>query len=417
MPVISALLRFLAGPRRDEQGSVMPIVAIMFTSTVITGMAAITIDVGQLTVERRSLQNGSDAAAVALANICATDPTACTAPAARAELDPAGADSVLDGNVSDGTAQFDTRADAICGRNAGTLPACTNPGSNTNLAECTPRPAWLTAAFPFVQTYARTLSSDGTTALPPVFAQVFAGLPPTSSSACARVAWGNIAAVSLKVPVLLSVCEWQKATTKGSLYAVPPDGTRPGYGGAGQPAWPAKSVETGIQLHKVGDKKDHCPYEGKDKPGGFGWGAAGSMTCDAMVGSGDWLKVDPGNSADNSCKTVLDNAIGRTVLLPIFDCVSGSPLSGAPSTWTECDTGTGSNVYYHVAGWSAFYLTGYTIPSKKVGSILPGTTNPCNGTNGCLSGWFTKATIEAADITPPTTGGTNFGLIGTKIAG
>src|ERR1039457_1222087 len=57
---------------RDERGAVGVLVAMMLGAGVLTGMGALVIDVGQLYQERAELQNGADAAALAVAESCAT---------------------------------------------------------------------------------------------------------------------------------------------------------------------------------------------------------------------------------------------------------------------------------------------------------------------------------------------------------
>ena len=58
------LLRLL---RRDERGAVGVLVAVLLAGGVLLGLGAMVIDVGQLYQERAQLQNGADAAAVAVA--------------------------------------------------------------------------------------------------------------------------------------------------------------------------------------------------------------------------------------------------------------------------------------------------------------------------------------------------------------
>ncbi len=61
--------------RRRDRGAVALIVTVLFAGGVLMGVAALTVDVGQLYSERRQLQNGADAAALSLAKVCATGGT------------------------------------------------------------------------------------------------------------------------------------------------------------------------------------------------------------------------------------------------------------------------------------------------------------------------------------------------------
>lgn len=72
----------------DDRGAVAIVVAL--TMTALLGMAALAIDVGLLLVEHRALQNGADAAALAVAHDCTrrvaypSGPTPCTSAQALA---------------------------------------------------------------------------------------------------------------------------------------------------------------------------------------------------------------------------------------------------------------------------------------------------------------------------------------------
>lgn len=72
------------GFRRDEGGQVAVIVALMFT--VLLGFTALSIDVGRYYAERRYLQDGADAAALACARAYALGGTSASAWAAGEEI-------------------------------------------------------------------------------------------------------------------------------------------------------------------------------------------------------------------------------------------------------------------------------------------------------------------------------------------
>ena len=100
------LLRMLG---RDERGAVAVIVALMLGTGVLTGIGALVIDVGQIYQERAELQNGADAAALAVAKSCATGTCAPTLSAQYANENA----SALTGK---------TAASTVCG--SGTLGTC-----------------------------------------------------------------------------------------------------------------------------------------------------------------------------------------------------------------------------------------------------------------------------------------------------
>src|SRR5437660_1798438 len=77
-------------------------------------MSALTIDVGALFTQRRELQNGADAGALAVAKSCVTGSCVTTK-----------ASTYSTANDHDGTSQLDASAGAsVCGTFAG-LPSCT----------------------------------------------------------------------------------------------------------------------------------------------------------------------------------------------------------------------------------------------------------------------------------------------------
>ena len=67
--------------RHHDRGAISALAAVLFGSGVLLGMAALVVDVGLLYTERAQLQNGADAAAVEVAQICATSAVADCAPA------------------------------------------------------------------------------------------------------------------------------------------------------------------------------------------------------------------------------------------------------------------------------------------------------------------------------------------------
>ena len=122
--------------------------------------------------------------------------------------------------------------------------------------------------------------------------------------------------------------------------------------------------------------------DGKDAPGGFGWLSwTGSNAANALAdaicnpqnpafsldspydspgayggvmgtnpSTGEtWFPIDPGKSNASAVRACLDGWIdsGATVLLPIYDLV----------------TGTGNNAAYHITGVAAFVLTSRSQPA------------------------------------------------------
>ena len=90
--------RLRLAPHADERGAVVIIVA--FSMVALLGFAALAVDVGALYAERAQLQNGADAAALAVAQECARDKN-CTDPAAKTPT----AVGLANANANDGAAR------------------------------------------------------------------------------------------------------------------------------------------------------------------------------------------------------------------------------------------------------------------------------------------------------------------------
>jgi hypothetical protein len=156
-----------------------------------------------------------------------------------------------------------------------------------------------------------------------------------------------------------------------------------------------------------------CAINGKDTAGGFGYVVDSAGNCQANVSINDWAQIDAGSSPPSGCYDAVA-ALRRTVVeLPIFDCLikAGSLPTGDISGYPDCTgaSGGGSNSYYHVVGWSKFYLTGYKVGgSQEAASLLSGTV-PCTGGDRCLSGWYVTGTLDRAGTIVPPTSGNNFG--------
>lgn len=356
-------MTWTAGARDAERGAAATLVAILAAGGVLLGMLALSVDVGNMMFERRQLQNGADATAMALAQLCAEDLAQCDPALTVGALAP-----LNDANaVSDATHGFADRPDTIngqCGRVPGAnMPWCdsvTATADITDLAECPALPAWLAGAptIPYVETYTRSQSSAG-----PVLDFFFTSGETTIVN-CARAAWGGLGSADV-LPLTFRDCEFDEAITS------------PGYG-----------VETSLPL-KYG-KDDSCDpttaSSGGDFAGGFGW--MNELDCEAAISTDMWVDADTGVGAGTGCLSQLNP--GDTILIPIFDCISDSKtlcVPGAP---------TGTNVWYHIDRFEAFYVTGHRITGTGAGTYLPGyptagAKSECDDESldkKCLYGWF-----------------------------
>jgi Flp pilus assembly protein TadG len=353
-----------------EDGAIATIVAILFGLGVILGMAALTVDVGTIYSERRQLQNGADSAALAVAQDAAKNcSTGSCVPTSRAQ-------TYANANSGDGISSVLE----VCGSGWSAVPGC-SAQTTPAMTQC---PAVPSGTTKWVRVRTATMTSGGSTLLPAWFGQFLAGNGGYTGDrvfACAQAGLGAPSSLDASLPLTLSLCEWNNFTMNGTNYAPPPPYT------SGYPL----SYEHAIYFHDTTGAA-HCNAgpSGADLPGGFGWLQTGSSTCDAVINDG-WINDSTGNSIPNICKTVIPNLVGSIVYLPVFDNANGL---------------NGSNGSYHVAGFAAFYLTGYSFPSDRVSSVASG-IRYCTPSQSCVYGWFTQALAPTGGSGGGTPRGTN----------
>ncbi len=344
--------------RGSDNGAVSVLVAILLGAGVLLGMGALVIDVGAIHAERRELQNGADAAALAIAQECAKGVTCNVGTAAG---DPSRV--YANANAKDSLAGVTS----VCGNSSKfPLPSCSAPSSAWT--DCGPLPA---PTVNFVEVRTRTLTNDTSnpTLFPPHFARALAGNASYNGitvPACSRAAWGPAGSAKSSLPVTMSKCDWEAMTADGPDAGTAPDfAPPPPYTGG----YPAAKFEKAIKLRMTTDTS--CG----GIPGGFGW--LDSTNCEATIGENKWVDDDTGVSTNPDCKHKVQALVGTVIYLPLFDAVNDL---------------NGTNGKYHVAGIAAFYLSGYNLPAaapKKVASPVGGEL--CKGDDKCVYGWFIDA--------------------------
>ncbi len=354
----------------DDDGAVAVLVALL--SVVLFGFGAFVIDVGALYSERRQLQAGADAAALAVAQACGGG--ACGTFDSDAE-------DFADANALDGV----TDVTEVCGAGAPGLPACTDPPSGL-------------LGSGYVRVTVRTEEIGGAHLVPPTLARMLVpGYEGTQVGASATVIWGGASSAISDIPVTLSSCEFDEFTTGG--LAPKPDYTA--YPDLGYSTSWLQSSTGGLAHERVFFTHDTsgetaaqiaCPgtSPGGDAAGSFGWlddpsGISGCPVQTTVSPDGE-LGYDnaQGNTTPSECKKVFPPP-GTTVFLPVFDYFT---VKGVQTT-----NGGGNDVWYHVEGYAAFYITGYNLQLGGEGdqpSLVTGGW-PCTGQERCISGFFTSA--------------------------
>jgi Putative Flp pilus-assembly TadE/G-like len=338
---------------RDERGVVGALVAVLIGGGVLTGMCALVIDVGQIYQERAELQNGADAAALAVAKSCALG--TCV-PGVADQLASANASSLTGGTEG---------VRLVCG--SGTLGSC--PASSGSLASCPPPPS---AAANFVDVYTETQMASGSTLLPPVFATTLLGNSSYQGStvhACAQAEWGPPSAATT-VALTISACEWDQATQQGDLFAPAPPYP--------DDAPPPASFDQVLMLTPGNESGCATEPAGADGPGTFGWAQAAPGSCTFGV-AGPAFPESTAASVTAACALALQNAQQNQIpiLIPVY--VS---LNGASNTYT-------------LKGFAEFVVTGYNLPSGFSEPDWLDSANTCTGANYCVTGYFVRGIIPS----------------------
>ena len=310
---------------RDQSGA-----TIVFIAVVLLGLLAMTafvIDFGRIWQERRELQLGATAAALAVGEDCARD--LCNP--ALGYNERLVAEAYADANATDGAASiFDIELDRDAKK---------------------------------VEVVTATKNTSGGDTLEMLFAKIV-GFDRITVGASAAVAWGTPLNAAT-IPLIISDCEWAKG---------PP--LDPGWPGGGSVTLPDSGEDLSeydmatIITHKGPfAPEDGCTIQpGLDLPGGFGW-LDTSAPCVADVTEGLWIGEDPRNTLPISCNPgSFANLLGEPVLIPYYSLAEGQ--------------GTKKGTY-KVAGFAGFVIAGYDFGgSYKAGSVS------CSPGTFCITGWF-----------------------------
>lgn len=368
-------MRRLGHPQTPDadHGGVAILVAVLLLA--LFGAGALVVDVGYMFWERRQLQNGADAAALALAAQCAEGILDCATAALGSE-----AEGYADRNAHDSQSA---------------VPGFMRHGTDSDDCE----PSGDNAANPLylpgvdaVKVSTETWDG-GDSSLTHWLAPVL-GFDSATVSACAVASWGNIGSGPDIVPLTFSMCEWDDMTN--------------GLGADGLPT-SSKTV-----VFHTGTDPDTCAGPaGQDVPGGFGWtGLDGSGTCSAAVPSDQWVErangtggggsPSPANSTGCTDQFFQDEVADQTILMPVFSevCHNGSQ-------YPDCPSSLPNKTHYYIDGFAALEVEGY-----RFGGNDPVYNPPCNNPERCIRGRF----VEYYDYgTQPSDSAPDFGAVGISL--
>ncbi|MFJ5975628.1 pilus assembly protein TadG-related protein [Pseudarthrobacter oxydans] len=260
-------MRRLAKNSENERGATAVAVAVMMV--MLLSFGAIAVDVGGMYAEKAVIQNGADAAALAVAQECSknsADPACATGSALS--------DTLANANAKDNLTNV---ASTVVDKPAGKVTVTTNAQDSSGVHFST------------------------------FFARVF-GTDTTNIRAVAEAKWGGAKAGDI-FPIAFSECEVDLSTSgDGAMQFLLSHGT-----GAG--------------------RKDTChsTASGLEIPGGFGWLVTnGNCTVKVDLAS-PWVTSNTGNNPETGCGDILKGwrdklTKGQKVvaLLPVFDKTSGT---------------------------------------------------------------------------------------------
>ena len=254
-----------------EDGIIAVFVVLLMLG--LLGVAGLVVDFGIVRAEKRELQNGADAAALALAQDCAMN-LLCT-------------------NV----AKADTYADANATDNAASIVNVTMPSAGR------------------VKVDTRTATRLGATSLATKFANLVGGPSSVTVNATATAGWGAPSGAQT-IPLTISYCEWNTLTGGGTTFNIPQTiyFHNPTANQNANNAPPCSGGPAGQNL-----------------PGGFGWLDTISNTiCGTAITTGGWYGSAPGNSPPNTNNSGCTPSLfmSTPILIPVFQEVQSQGQNG-----------------------------------------------------------------------------------------
>lgn len=366
---------------RHDRGAVAVTVAILLAGGTLLGFAALAVDVGVIYSEREQLQSGADAAALGLANACSRGRDECDDNDSRLAF----AKSLASANADDNAAD----AYYVCGRDSrGWLAGCSGHEPN-NLTRCVgARP---TSGY-YVEVHVRTLNADGSTLLPPVFAQAVAGGPSTGPrvGACARASWQEGSSTTTAA-FAISICAYSASKTDDADDN-PAKHHENGFSTEHTFRYNARSTP----LHDLAAEcRSSPPTTGRirwNNPPDFAWLATTGAGCTPSITNG--RVYDNGiTSWPTACRPFIRAVQPHTTPLTRFNV----PVIDGMRT-------IGGRTQYHVAFYQVFTVTGFYRTSRdNAGSWLGSPANPCAfrfGSDRCIAGvYYKKPTRNPSPVT------------------
>jgi len=327
---------------------------------VLLGFSAFVVDLGRGHLEHRTVQNAADESARGLAQQCAEAGPGCTtAVAAKTQA------TTLSGlNSFDGV----TTVTAVCG--GGVLGTCATPPTGT--LECKTVPSKYAASYVRVTTTTKT--SDGKSAIPPIFA--FNGND-MKSDACAQVVWGKAASAEVEFPFALPICRFDLSGTPVIHDFVSNDPLESCTINTLEGSKTYNQVIKGFSYVRIPGVTDACTEK-------------------YTISTGQILDREP--STAQLCGAKLETKLAEHVGLPMWLPVV-TTLYCNGGTIDYCKTGQGS-FQYQVASFVRYTMTGFKLQSREGGTPPPGgwKSMNCTSNGACITGTFSRGVSPTSTI-------------------
>jgi len=341
---VQQLIRRLARstrPLRGERGASAVVVALVLIP--VLGVVALAVDGGALYYEKAKLQNGADAAALAVAARCARGLPTCSTTAYGSDV----------GAVAD-------QNDDVDGLQ--TVSAVAFPGG--------------TGSSPVLAT-TRTRTSGGGGLRHPFVSALNAALGQPDSAATfvtasATASWSAPSSAADVLPLAFSLCGLQSALSSGTKILLRSDNNN--------------------------GSTSCSAADGHPIAGGFGW--LDGTTCSSTLSVNGLAASDQGNDLPSRCNGLIspEQLIGRVIEVPIFDCAASA--AGTCLTQVGNHTGTQKVDRYRIYGFAAFKVAGHRLTGTDMATDASYTgslrcTGNCRGIQGTFVRWnFTGPTSQ-----------------------
>ena len=348
---------------REENGGYSILFAVIFGTGLLVVIFTIVLDGGNISAERRTLQNVAESSAIALAKECSANPSTCISSTYPEQFAVANS---LDKK---------TTISEVCVKGLNRQgQSCALPSSLK--LDCAVIPQ---GTSNYVRVRTQTLGSDGAQLTP-----LFGASSSYQLNGCGQAIWGNAGSAPVYMPFAFSVCDWARyGNGLNAIFEFEPNlgvetctytfkdlqgqsFTRTGISGWAGIDLLSSSIPVSNQAN------ESCPDPASDTP--------------AMLRIGDTLSgITRDTSSTNYCGdsnlvSKISVWAGKELYLPL---VSTIKLSGQATVHT-------------VEAFTGFKFSGYSIKGVK-GGVTPN-GNWCPNNKNCIYGEFTNTLSPNSDV-------------------